>query len=266
MLKYEDTDACRRRVVRRRLLAALALLAALKLLMSTAGERAWTGALAQFWQARCLSHRLPQDRIAYVAAPAGAALPAYLGDFSDASRPTWPGTVGASPYPIELAEYHTLTGAAGVPWASMPGPVFLHGLRDPSGRRRLVTVYALANNPSGWWTLVACVREPLAFGAPAPNAPVVSTACWPLATVAGGVFAVFAGQPDLKDPARFTLRVRVNGRDQTVSGALRDDGTVSFASSTGLSPWSTDRAGPIVVRVITPPPVDPHDGVLLPTD
>src|SRR5688572_30479498 len=88
-LKYEDTAALRRRALRRRLLSVLILLAAAKLFVVTVGERAWTGALALFWQEQCLAYRLPGDRLAYVAAPQGTALPAYLADFSRATGSTW---------------------------------------------------------------------------------------------------------------------------------------------------------------------------------
>jgi hypothetical protein len=78
---------------------------------------------------------------------------------------------------------------------------------------------------------------------------------------------VCAGQSDPRDPSRFSLRIRLNGREQIVTGKLRSDGHVDFTSSTGLTPWDARRAG----RIIVPAPpggnrVDSNDNVLLPTD
>lgn len=228
----------------------LLLLGVLKILHVTVAERVWTAALSQFWQARCLDHHLPGDRIAYLAGPADLAMPTYLADFSAASRSTWTGAVGASPYPIELAELQRLAASSpDIPWESLPGPVFLHGLEDSRRRRWMVTVYALANNPTGWWTLVATARDLVDLRAARAPA-VVSAACWPLPHAPGDTIVVFAGQPDPLDASRFTLRVGVNGQSQTVTGLLRKDGSVEFVSSTGLSPWNTSRAGPLLLPAV----------------
>jgi hypothetical protein len=269
LLRYEDTAALRRRALRRRLFTVLALLAAAKLLFETIGPRAWDGAMTLFWQERCLNYALPGDRVVYVAAPRGAALPAYLKDFSAAVGATWRGTVGAPPYPVELAEFQKLTAPGdAVPWDALPGPVFLHGLRDARGRQRLVTVYALANNPAGWWTLVAVVRDPIGLRrGPAPRPPpILSTACWPMPNAGADELAVFAGQPDPNAPSRFTLRVWLNGKAQLVRGQLQDDGSIAFTSSSGLTPWNTSKAGPIVVPVVRAAVPVYTDNVLLPTD
>ena len=109
LLRYEDAAALRRRALRRRLVAVLALLGAINLLFHTFGARAWDGAMTLFWQQRCLGYQLPEDRLAYVAGPRGAAMPAYLKDFGGAGGSTWDGTVGAPPYPVELAELQKLT-------------------------------------------------------------------------------------------------------------------------------------------------------------
>jgi hypothetical protein len=269
LLRYEDAAALRRRALRRRLVAVLALLVAINLLFHTFGERAWDGAMTLFWQQRCLGYQLPDDRIAYVARPRGAALPAYLKDFSGGGGSTWDGTVGAPPYPVELAELQKLTAHdSRVPWDALPGPVFLHGLRDARGRQRLVTVYALANNPAGWWTIVAAVRDPVGLrpgAAPRPQ-PILSTACWPMPNVGNNELAVFAGQPDPGDPSRFTLRVGLNGKVQLITGVLQNDGSITFTSSSGLTPWDTSKAGPIVVPVVRPMVEDNRDIILLPTD
>ena len=269
LLRYEDAVALRRRALRRRLVAVLALLVAINLLLRTFGERAGDGAMTLFWQERCLGYQLPEDRLAYVAGPRGAALPAYLKDFSSGGGSTWDGTVGAPPYPVELAELQKLTADdSRVPWDALPGPVFLHGLRDARGRQRLVTVYALANNPAGWWTLVAAVRDPVGLrrsAGPRPQ-PILSTACWPMPNVGTNELAVYAGQPDPSDPARFTLRVWLNGKTQVITGVLQADGSIAFTSSSGLRPWDTSKAGPIVVPVVRPALENHCENILLPAD
>lgn len=58
---------------------------------------------------------------------------------------------------------------------------------------------------------------------------------------------VFAGQPGPSDPSRFTIRVRFNGKDQTITGVLRDDGKIIFTSSSGFSPWGLKRAGALTL-------------------
>ena len=267
-LKYVD-DANARRVgrLRWRLLTVLLVLAAARVLIVQFGDRAWNAALARFWQARCLSYQLPSDRIAYLAAPRGLQFPNYLGDFSDGSSATWSGTVAAMPYPVELAEFHHHASPQQlVSWDRLPGPVFLHGLKDQAGKMRLLTVYVLVNNPAGWWTLVAMSRE-AASTASAPNNPVVTTASWPMAMPPDASLVVFAGQPDPRNESRFSVRIRLNGQEQLVTGKLLTGGHVDFTSSTGLTPWDTRRTGPIVVPA--PPsanPADPHDNVFLPTD
>src|SRR5881396_2926470 len=122
---------------------------------------------------------------------------------------TWQGTIGAPPYPIELAELQRrLHPQSPVPWENLPAPVFLHGLTDASGRRRLVSVYALANNPPGWWTLHTSVREVVSPGTGRraqqadANPPIISSSCWPMGATtpaAGGTLVVFAGQADKSD-------------------------------------------------------------------
>src|SRR5688572_10515503 len=109
LLHYENVAAARRRAFRKHLSATLLALVAAKLLVHHLGERVWTGAQSLFWQERCLAYRLPEDRLAYVAAPQGTVLPAYLGDFSGGVGSTWHGTVGAAPYPVELAEFQKVT-------------------------------------------------------------------------------------------------------------------------------------------------------------
>jgi hypothetical protein len=230
----------------------LAILGTVRILNGLFGDDLWTRSLSHFWEERCLDYRLPGDRVAYVAAPAGLILPEYLGDFSVGSRSTWTGTVGASPYPIELAELHSLTAPPiDVSWTDLPGPVFLHALHDTAGKRWMVSVYALVNNPRGWWTLVACTREPMHWRGKRTS-PVITTACWPMPKTPHDVLAVFAGQPVPSDASTFTLQIRLNGRDQLVRGTILEDGKIDFRSSTGLSPWSTDRAGPLVLPAVMP--------------
>src|SRR4051794_19035260 len=96
---HDDTTSLRRPlIVRRPLLIMLLILAAANLLVRGLGERFWNGGMSLFWQEKCLTYQLPPDRIAFVAAPQGLALPPYLADFSNVT-PNWNGTVGAAPYP-----------------------------------------------------------------------------------------------------------------------------------------------------------------------
>jgi hypothetical protein len=220
--------------------------------------------VALYWQEKCLNYTLPPDRVAYVAAPKGLELPSYLADFSQPAAGLWSGTVAAAPYPIELAEFHKQTDAAVVAWETLPAPVFLHGLTDSSGRQKLVTVFALANNPLNFWTLMAVAADPANPQAPrTPTQKIITTASWPLSNGQADTLVVFAGQPDPKDRSRFSLRVRLNGTDQQVSGQLLADGRVVFTSSTGLTPWDTSRTGPLLVPA---PPAQDLDHLLLPTD
>ena len=134
----------------------------------------------------------------------------------------------------------------------MPAPVFLHGLCDSRGRERMVTVYALANNPTGFWTLVALARDPLTTTNRGIGKPSVSTACWPMSDLARDMLVIFAGQVDRGDPARLTLRAAINGREVTISGVLQENGSMEFTSSDGLQPWDTKRAGPLVLPALKP--------------
>jgi hypothetical protein len=267
LLRYENSRTVRRRRILRRLIGLLVLLGAVKLAQSRLGARAVDGLLAQFWQNRCMNHILPPDRLAYVAAPAGMQVPAHLGDFTNAVGSQWRGTVAAVRFPVELAELHSLAGGpVPGPWESLPGPVFLHGRTTPTGETRLVTVYALANNPAGWWTLVSITHPPIALGGTAPP-PVTSAACWPLPKTPDDSVAVFAGQPNPTDRSAFTLHILINGRRQVVTGTLQPDGTVQFTSSTGLQPWSTKRAGALMLPVIPVAQTTACPGsILLPVD
>ena len=86
---------------------------------------------------------------------------------------------------------------------------------------------------------------------------------------------VYAGQPDAKDPSKFTVRVRIAGNEQILTGVLQDDGSLKFISTTGLAAWSADRVGPLVLpSPSAPPPPAPvtqpiescPGSILLPTD
>ncbi len=266
LLQYDDSRAARRLLVRRRLFTGLIAAGVAKLLVLAAGDRAWDAALSQFWQMRCMSYELPADRITYLAGPIGIEVPPYLVDFSGASRLTWDGSVAAAPYPVEFAELQRLTAPpCGVAWETLPAPVFLHGLDDSSGRRRLVTVYALANNPPGWWTLMAVAREPVGLLGNR-NPAVLSTACWPMPNSGSDSLTVFAGQGDASDRTRFTIRIIINGNAQIITGCLRDNATIDFKSDSGLQPWDTPRAGALVRPVFPASQFETCDNVLLPTD
>jgi hypothetical protein len=269
LLKYDSIQAARQlRPVRRVLVVLLLLLAGGKLLLMHCGDRLWRTALALLWQHRCMTYQLPEDRIVYVAAPGRQNLPDYLADFSASSGWTWRGTIGASPFPIELAELRTqMNPQNATPWESLPGPVFLHGLQDSQNQTRMVTVHALANNPAGWWTLCATVRDPIRFGVDprvAAAKPIVSVACWPISPAADDTLIVFAGQADSSNASRFTIRVRLNGQDQTITGVLRDDGKILFTSSSGLQPWGLKRAGTLTLPPINAAPMS--DDSTLPAD
>jgi len=259
-IAYESLEVARRRRIRHFLLVLFLLLIAAKVAILRVGDRAWTGAIARFWEHRCLTYTLPDDRVAFVAAPRGIMLPSYLGDFSNESLQTWGGTVAAAPYPIELAELQKhRTRRPDIAWESLPAPVFLHGLRNSQGREWLVTAYVLANNPNGWWTVVATARRPMDDGVGAGD-HYTTVVCWPLAVSSGLTLVAFAGQPVASDPSKFTIKVRLNGTDQIITGTLRDDASIDFTSSTGFKPWGTDRAGPLQL-----PPL-PQDNALLPID
>jgi hypothetical protein len=238
----------------------------IKLFVSTAGDLIWDRVTSMFWQQQCLTYRLPEDCVMYFAAANGADLPAGLADFSSKSA-TWNGMIGARNHPLELIELDLrVAPTSEIAKLKLPAPVFMHGLKDSKSRTRLVTVWALANNPRGWWTLLATTRPP-ADDAAKRTDPILSTACWPMSQDSP-TFIVFAGQPDPNDQSRFSLRVRLRGKDQIVTGTLKDDGTIEFKSSTGLSAWNTDRAGPLIR------PDDPRfarsdsgsEGILLPVD
>jgi len=252
----------------------------MRLFLYNYGERAWTAGLTFMWQQRCMSYTQPADRVAYVAGPAGLELPGYLADFSATPGMMWNGTVGAMPYPIELAELQKRIYPQSVTaWEALPAPIFLHGLKDAQGRTRLVAVYALANSPGGWWTMLATVRDPLPLDPmdmPTQAAQAfVSTSCWPLRVEPSTKMVVYAGQADARDPSRFTVRVRLAGNEQILTGVLQDDGSVKFISTTGLAAWSADRVGPLVLPSTSmPPPPAPvtqpfescRGGILLPSD
>lgn len=270
LIGYDDPAARRRRRVRVLLILALLLLSALKVVQVRVGDRVWAAALERFWESRCLTHQLPIDRVAFVAAPRGTALPTYLGDFTGASGSAWSGTVGAVPYPIELAELHRYsrtrdTASATIDLEHVPGPVFLHGLRDARGHEWMVTVHALANNPSGFWTLVTTARDVDATS-PTPNALVVSTAAWPMDNTLADTLVVFAGQPDPNDPSKFSLHTVINKREVRITGAVGNDGKLTFTSSDGLRPWDAKKAGGLTLPAITPPSHDGGACILVPVD
>lgn len=270
LIGYDDPAARRRRRVRTLLVLALLMLTALKVAQTRLGDRAWTVVLARFWESRCLAHQLPLDRVAFVAAPRGTALPSYLGDFSSTPGSVWNGTVGAVPYPVELVELHKYASKRAArsraDWEHAPGPVFLHGLRDASGREWMITVHALANNPNGFWTLITSARDVDAPDPDAPAAHVVSTAAWPMDNTLADTLVVFAGQPDPNDPSTFTLRAVINQREVRITGIVGTDGKLTFTSSDGLRPWDVKKAGGLVLPAINPSPAPDEPKLLLPTD
>lgn len=107
--------------------------------------------------------------------------------------------------------------------------LFLHGRSLPSGEQRLVIV------TSSWDGLRCAVLAP-------------AGAARPVDTVLGLVkrrgqdgmlltvdnVEVVATRPDLADPTRFHMTLRIDGEEASIAGALGSDGTISFHPAVGL--------------------------------
>jgi len=143
-----------------------------------------------------------------------------------------PGRRFIAPIPACWTNY---TAVAGVPFVSMPGNmpttvVFMHEMRTPDGRPRIVVVYCnpiylpsasvvqslgpVSIDPAKGWSLTS---RPAFRGGHVPGG-------YP----AGDNVQLFAGQPDPSDPTRFTMAFIRKGRAGTVDGRLDDDDVVTF--------------------------------------
>ena len=162
-------------------------------------------------QRRCLSHRVPVDQVVYNT-PLG----------QDGLR----GNVKASYTPTCWTRFKAKPGPAAV--------LFLHGLKSPSGKSRIVCIEAEPTYIGAFagptlravWT--CRVLEPRFFGRPkdfpiSPNAEDFITEGF-----LGNIDRVFAGQPDPTDSSHFVIQFERRGERHKVEGWLQDDDTVRF--------------------------------------
>jgi hypothetical protein len=192
------------------------------------GPGAYRRASVLYWQRQCMRYTAPGEWVAYESDPvAGAALrsadPHY--QFAPlAGRPRKPMATGYLP------ECWTRFVQANPGFPTASGPIlFLHELRTPSGRSRLVAV-AGAFDP---------LTLPQFINGYDVGGEVIEPATWttPSQNRTGGMFIsvltdlrpepphlrVYAGQPDPADPSHFTIRYEVEGVTHVVDGWLRDD-------------------------------------------
>jgi hypothetical protein len=133
------------------------------------------------------------------------------------------------------------------------GTVFLHGMRTPSGRRRVLAMHSTpAYAPANGVWMVVDVRlfDPGTFVHPRfgeltvkdgdlyvrgsiPDFPGI---CTSLGTVPwGSSFQLFAGQIDPADPSRFTIGYILNGKPGKFIGQLHDDDSISLRDANGTA-------------------------------
>ena len=209
-LSYAPARRTRGRLLRRVIVTTIALLAVGGLVGW--GKPLLSAARLRHWQHACAT---------YTVAP---------GTLVAASSS--PGRRFIAPIPACWTNY---TAVAGVPFVSMPGNmpttvVFMHEMRTPDGRPRIVVVYCnpiylpsasvvqslgpVSIDPAKGWSLTS---RPAFHGGHVPGG-------YP----AGDNVQLFAGQPDPSDPTRFTMAFIRKGRAGTVDGRLDDDDVVTF--------------------------------------
>ena len=174
--------------------AAIVALASAGLLW---GKPAWAKVQLLYWQARCMSHIAPQDRV--VAAP------------------RQPGQV-----PAAWARFYKIANSSSF---LSRGTVFLHERRSQAGARRLVALdLAEANScVGGGLRMVSRVFVPAsAFSSPRE---IIDWVGWNEAPVMPNA-TFFAGQPDPEDSSHFVIRYAMAGKEHVMDGWLTDDDKV----------------------------------------
>lgn len=126
----------------------------------------------------------------------------------------------------------------------MPVPAFVHGRTSANGTTRLVAVWPgwpwLDANQSisafeGWtylpitWTPGSRLKR--GFRTPAPRLEIPRDRRW----------AVYAGQADTADAARFTIGYAVGDERGTIAGRLLDDGSIEWTKLDGPGEWQPGR-------------------------
>jgi hypothetical protein len=207
-LQYSPTPPWRRgrRFRRILVLAVLLLLAATAVLWF---PRVRNDVLVVYWQHKCLRHVVPPSTVVHAYPP-----------FDEGER------TGVRRVP---REWSYLYGALSPPGLRSEGTPFLHELRTPSGKRRLVAV-DVTEKPtpnSKYLTLAWRVIEPAGSPLVLPRILRSSGSRLPV-DVDSGSFRVLSGDLDSNDRSHFSFVCEYAGRQQVLDGWLRDDDSVAI--------------------------------------
>jgi hypothetical protein len=162
------------------------------------------------WQARCMAAPVPPDAVVFKS---------YSWTVSDA---------GGIPF-----AWRKLYAAISPPGLGSKSTVFLHEMRTPGGKRRLVAVdidWTPMRPGFGPYSLGLSARV-IRPGAGMIRPQLVSTSNHSL-SIADEKARVLAGALDPADPSHFTFTYEHPGRSTVFDGWLRDDDSVSIQERT----------------------------------
>jgi len=215
------------------------------------GPRAWNRGTMLYLQHRCLVHADPPDLIVYESKEAEAAK--LLKDSRYVSLPIYLKTLApvrirsiAGYLPGELADLEKMAGTSGI---GAYATIFLHGMRDKSGRERLVIVRRDSTNIgpiSAPFNFNTTVLYPAGFGsdiAPAKTPAPALAYRGPIQFLRDYGLRFYAGQIDPTDPGHFTIRYELEGEEGVIDARLNDAADdvhyviLSGPAASPVSPW-----------------------------
>ena len=115
------------------------------------------------------------------------------------------------------------------------GIIFVHNLQSPAGLGRIVAVEVEGGSNGGLCFMVSSISGETLTRHAVVKTQLIGCDWTPslkllnIAPYYSGNIQFFAGQPDLCDPSRFTVGLRLLGATGVLDGQLMDDGTVSLS-------------------------------------
>lgn len=196
------------------------------------GPDIWRQAQLVYYQQLCLSQTLPAGRIVYEERPADARQ--LVNQLQYRSSPAG----GAYYFDPDWARFNALLAPPGV---APNATLFLHRLRTPDGRSRLVAVELLTVRSIGTARALdfsVHVIEPGYLSSPKDLSAGAGLVLGQVIVSSQSTLRLFAGRNDPDNPSHFVIEYQEDdSRHRTMDGWLRDDDTVALEPRDTPSTW-----------------------------